>query len=211
MTVTHTKATYALNRDMPRPFKPAIKKHAKEIGEIAWAWNGLQAQFLSIFSMLVDKTTLTPGINIWHVVLSDKTQRDMLIAVAKARLPDDNPILQEILWTCSKAGELSGYRNAFVHAPIVYMAKGKGYTAVVNPFATQPTQARKFADRTFSATYKHLLSDLIALESYAGAIYFCARSPAHLDLPERPLLFILQDKGMSKARKTKRQKTSQGG
>ncbi len=183
-------STY-ISRTFPRSTQPLIKRHASMIGEIAWAWNSMHSRFLQLFCLLVDKDHDEAGAAIWHSQASDRGQREMLLALAKYRLTGHPDLLTELTWVSKAASDLSGPRNAFVHAPMKFEIDDKDRAVVaVDAQLTTPRYAAKL--NNLSDLYRKVRGDLIAVDVYitAIALEYVARSYVGIQktLPKRPLL-----------------------
>jgi hypothetical protein len=90
---------------------PLTERHARQVGHLVIAWNRLQSSLFHLFSQLVAPTNHELAHGIWHCIQSDKTQREMLVAAAKAALGKDPKMREHVEWIAKKAGELSPYRT----------------------------------------------------------------------------------------------------
>lgn len=85
------------------------------LGRVAHSWNHLQEALGKLFCT-VTKMESAVGLSIWHSVLSDRTQREML----RAALVHNNlkpKITKEIEWILNQTQSLSNRRNDAIHAP----------------------------------------------------------------------------------------------
>ena len=183
------KAKLRTSRRMSITLRPAIKKHATKIGEIAWAWNSLHSQFLYLFMVLADPNDGRVGLTIWHSISSDKGQREMLVDLAKYRLSKKPKLLSSLIWATNNAGELSGLRNAFVHAPVSYkMGPDGNIDAMVHSLTATPKHVIKLGSVDMRKLYRLLRGDLIHLDQYLTGLYFCLTREQLYSLPKRPSL-----------------------
>jgi hypothetical protein len=93
-----------------------FRAHALAVGQLTLAWNSLHEQLGKLF------WTICGGdgeviLSAWHSLISDKSQRDMLRAAAKARFGDGVEVkkILELLELINKASDM---RNAAVHGPM---------------------------------------------------------------------------------------------
>jgi hypothetical protein len=197
------------------PIRPSVKKHAARIGEIAWAWNNVCTNLLAIFAKLLDPKDYRPGISIWTTLQNDKSQRDILIALAKVRLSEDSQILKELIWTCDQIGQLSGYRNAFIHAPIrveITLASLKDAmspdkdTIYVPADLSTDSHFRKLGNVHLETVYLDVLGDLQSINHYISAIFLAHARSDLWTLPDTPSMRVLLKKGLSKNQTRRRGK-----
>lgn len=147
---------------------------------------------LTVFATLIDAKNLHPGVTIWHTLASDKTQREVLVALAKSRLEKNDINLDAITWVCSSATSLSGYRNAFVHAPVHFKENSdKEMQAFVPEVSAPEKYFNKLGGDDITSIYEKLLGDIISLAAYANAIFFVMNAPHVWTLPEKPSLLTL--------------------
>lgn len=75
-------------RRLPSHFTQKVSRHARHIGEIAWAWNSLQANLFQLFHAIVSPKNHALAYGLWHLIQSDKTQREMVLEAARAGVAD---------------------------------------------------------------------------------------------------------------------------
>lgn len=123
-----------LPRKAPAHVRALNRRHAIHIGEIALAWNALQGSLYQIFFALIGDNETAFGL--WHTIQSDKTQRDMLVSTAKARLANRKRLLRNLEWVVQKATVLGTFRNDAIPTPMNFRSGG---------FAADPLVTRKQA------------------------------------------------------------------
>jgi hypothetical protein len=122
---------------------------AKEIGNVTWAWNNLQADLCDLFWLASKIEDPHHSRAIWSAIKSDAGQRDILCALANSHL-DKEPYgphsfkkrqfyhgMRETVWLTNEVGALSAYRNDATHT-----LWGKDYPRINNTsdFASMPNK-----------------------------------------------------------------------
>jgi hypothetical protein len=165
----------------------AIERYARQVGEILYAWNELQSALFGVFWGLTetnDTHSHEIALAIWHSFQSDRAQREMLLAVAEAKLPPRSRAITSIRWLKRATDELAIYRNDAAHTPI-------GTTEPIGPdyFVTRQSVIARFVEKSPETVWRRVRGDLLRLAEFAEAIQFSfgALQP----LPRRPRLLIV--------------------
>jgi hypothetical protein len=116
----------------------AAKEHLLTVGEVVYAANRLHDAFYRVFHIALsleragsnnsEKRFYDHALAIWHVVLSDSSQRDMAIA-AISTIPteiDLSPALRRVKWAKKQADILGGFRNIIAHNSIMFELQIEG-------------------------------------------------------------------------------------
>jgi hypothetical protein len=144
-----------LNADLHRLWR----RHAHQVGEVITAWNDLQAGFFLIFQTLSE--TKNPkssaiALAIWHSIQSDSAQREMMLSVARAALPENSRAYSQIKWLKDRADKLTPFRNDPAHTPIAFMRTDEHGNIAVSPNVfVSNTDLRKYLDRSVSFISGH--------------------------------------------------------
>ncbi len=183
----------------------SIEKHVAYIGEVAWRWNNVCVNLMLVFSHLVDPKDYSIGRSIWLTLQSDKAQREILIALAKARLEHSPRILEEIIWICSQMGRLSGYRNAVIHAPVTVDVdlRYEDHVYVPEEVSSQP-HFGKLGNENLAKVHKDLIRDLLLINQYVTYVFFHHLQPERWSLPRRPVMRVLLTKERPKSQTRRR-------
>ena len=178
-----------VNRRVPGLFQATYRRHAIHVGEIAVAWNALQSGLFQVFWALVSPDNHAVAFGLWHCIQSDKTQREMLLAVAKAALSEGR-MRRNVEWMCAKAELISPHRNDAAHTPIsVYFGSTAGFSVIPNPMSTRTPAYQRLSAEPTDKLWRRVRGDLIALTNYAVTIAAEIREIGPLvPSPRRPRL-----------------------
>jgi hypothetical protein len=200
----------AVQREV-RAAQRALKPYHLALGRVAHEWNHMQEQ-LGLLFCAVSGLNRSMGMGIWHVLRSDRTQRDLLKAanIAAERSLERQHYFpkakDDIEWILAKVNALAEGRNSTIHAPAQHLW---GRTNTVR-------HSRKFAGREVAR--KDLVAEFERQEGSARAIRLLAAEiryvlashmPGYPDKPwpSRPVLPTLKQKssrqGRNRRRKTK--------
>jgi len=101
--------------------------HALAIGKIVMAWNEYQELLAEIFASFFSQGHWGVSLVAWHALNSDRAQREMLRAVALAKLPPDQPETKELKWLLDQTDQMiSDQRNTGTHAPLMSFSDEQG-------------------------------------------------------------------------------------
>lgn len=176
---------------------------ATKVGMLVIEWNDMCETFGSLFAAIMHPRDPISwrAIAVWNSIVSDKTQRDMLQAAAKAWASIDEaqaaaPKLgDDVEWLCGRANSLSDQRNNFVHSPMTFRLVDNVQTAVVPSTFFNHPRASRLEDRD-------LIEDLNKFIEYAERLKLFARNiqasiqfgPTVHPWPDRPGLPALRQK-----------------
>ena len=185
-------------------------KHAHQVGEIITAWNDLQASLFSMFAEVLGVREEL-ALAIWHTVLSDSVQREMLVAAADAKFHHDNSmrILPKIRWLKTTIDKIAKSRNDPAHTPITFASlwtlgnlSAEGNPSVVPDWFTgKRTAVNRLLNNPLEENWRKIRGDLVVLTAYSTALKHFIRTGGSIPLPHRPRLLSLPK---SKPRKRRR-------
>jgi hypothetical protein len=125
------------------------------IGKITLAWNDLHLFVFSIFWRLNGNHALRSKA-IFFAVRADRTQRDMTMALVQQEMTGVPLLQQAAIDALNEIGNLSGRRNAVIHAMWAFEADWDQGTATV--FApSSPKLARKRLGEELDKLYEDLV------------------------------------------------------
>jgi len=164
-----------LSRRLHKTIQSAARRHARQIGEIVLAWNLLQDTLFVLFWVVVTHSRHEEhekALAIWHSFQNDKSQRDMLLATARAdkRLP--KKLLAHLKWIVDRSTDLSVARNIAVHTPVKFASiQGVGVIPIPDAMSGRKQAVAKLRDAPLAATWRRTRGDLIVLADFCSAIY----------------------------------------
>ena len=113
----------------------AFEPYVTAMGQLTLAWNGLHETLAILFSMVMGGGNVGKFLAIWHAIKVDRTQRDILLAAARAdQFPgfESYPrLVPDLEWMCDKAHKVEGARNDALHSPLWGSQRGPGSTLVI--------------------------------------------------------------------------------
>lgn len=201
-----------LSRRIPPGFQAAARKYARQIGEIALAWNHLQdALFTVFFALTTDgsiedrhrKHWLSHGI--WHSFQSDKAQREMLLELAKKHPGVSPAFFERLKWAVDRTAELGAYRNAVVHTPVKYVSWQGEIIANPATSSARTGAVERLKVQPVSGNWRRARGDILVVADYCNALRLLllqgAKRPAW---PNKPALLTLPRKGGTPRKKSRR-------
>jgi hypothetical protein len=158
-----------LSRRRPKEFRVAAGKHARQIGEIALAWNALQHSFFVLFYKILNDYPRAHAI--WHSLKSDRAQREMLLSVAivSDRLPKS--LIGHLAWAVRSATKLSEFRNIVIHTPVMYLDSSGRVLTVPNAVSAKRSTVKRLRIEPIAKRWRLIRGDLIILTDFCHAIY----------------------------------------
>ena len=151
-----------------------VRRHASQTGQIIWGWNFLQSGFLHIFHQLVAPSNHDLALALWHMIQSDKTQREMVLAAATAVLPENSRLLADIDWLVKRSQDLSPYRNDSAHTGISLGGEfHEGRVRMkIHPDqrSGRPPAVARLIDKPVESYWRVVKGDLWVLGRYASSL-----------------------------------------
>jgi hypothetical protein len=195
-----------LSRRIPKSIQFAVRKHARQIGEIALAWNALQDALFVIFWTTATENRdddYSIAYAIWHTFQSDRSQRELLMAVATANAKLPKGLVGHLKWAVDRASELSTFRNDAVHTPVRFIPISGGQPIPIPDEISARKQAVERLRRNPTArTWRLVRGDLIVLADFCNAIYGnIVVSGLSTTWPDRPRLLALPSKVRKRRKK----------
>jgi hypothetical protein len=200
-----------LSRRLHKPIQSAARKHARQIGEIALAWNLLQDALFVLFWVVATQSRHeehSKAHAIWHSFQSDKAQRDMLLATARADQRIPKKLLDHIKWVVECTGKLAPFRNDAIHTPVKFAVFQGGKVVPIPQALSGRIQAvERLKALPLAATWRIVRGDILVLANFCGAIY------AHVVVtglagpwPSRPPLRAIPRKARVSSKKARRRR-----
>jgi hypothetical protein len=158
----------------------AFAPYANEIGLMTRAWNGLHEELGQIFGQIICPANQNIPRAVWHSILSDKAQRDILRAAATAPFAIDEQkypkAKADITWLLDKTQQLSEPRNNAVHAPIMMSLDTQTHEIAVAPniFSGNP-RARKLHGKNLLKQLQWYRAQAQTYRQFALAVWFHLR------------------------------------
>jgi hypothetical protein len=185
----------AIPRSLSGPSRTVMKRHARQTGEVTWAWNLLHAGFFHIFSALVSPSNKKLASAVWHSIQSDKAQREMALASAEAILAPGTRVLANIKWLKQKADLLSPFRNDAAHVLITMgLNERMKFQLWPDPNTSRPAAVERLLRLPVASYWRKVRGDLFSLGVYAAMHADFLRSSSSR-LPPRPRLSSVQLRG----------------
>jgi hypothetical protein len=100
----------------------AFRPYVAALGQIALAWNGLHQSLAMLFCLVMGGGFVGRFLAIWHAIKNDRTQRDVLLAAAKAETgyqsERERRLIDDVEWICKRADSVEEARNNALHSPL---------------------------------------------------------------------------------------------
>ena len=99
----------------------AFQPYATALGQLVFAWNDLHVALAMLFcTIMAGDGFSNPALAVWHGLKSDRSQRDILIAAARAVVLNggSEELAEEVTWICKQADAIEEVRNNAVHSPL---------------------------------------------------------------------------------------------
>jgi hypothetical protein len=163
--------------------------HARALGQAALAWNDLHEWLGFMFASLSARNhgILNGHLLVWNAVASDRSKREMLLAIANYWLRKHPRDFEAVKWLVDKTTALEDDRNNVVHAPI-WSSK---LDNVILPNATWGNaRALKLEKKNpvLLAEYRHVRDTALALRNYAYDLYHALGNDPRFAWPQKPVL-----------------------
>lgn len=209
-----------LTRSQENGLLKDVDRYARQVGQVMWAWNNLQGEYLRLFAALINYRNRERGTAVWHTIISDQAQRDMVEAVAPLVLCEtghQKRALSGILWSLAETRKLAGFRNYAAHVPMEpdYLRR-TGSPVMPHAELARPSAVKTLNSVGYRRLYRLLRSDLLVLAGYVHVVTFELYGIGSTGtLPRRPRLLAsrtfqaaLPRKDPPKALKRKRRRRS---
>src|SRR4051812_33268759 len=85
--------------------RAGLRKHAKLVGEVIWAWNELHLSYAFTFQWALGIDNWARGQAIWTALNNDGAQRDILSAILD--LGHDPTVVKGVKWAIKETGKLA--------------------------------------------------------------------------------------------------------
>lgn len=182
------------------------RAHARQIGEIAIAWNWLHTSCFRIFQILSEAKNprhLNIAHAIWHSLRSDSEQRQLMLNVARHSLLPKSRVYLQIKWLKETADRLASSRNDPVHTPIALLTLGSGKTEIVpDIFYARREAVDRLQKSPLGKNWQKIRGDIRVLSLFASIISRNLED-AQLPLPRKPRMLSLPK---STSRKNRRRR-----
>ena len=180
----------ALLTENPDWLDQALTNHAAKIGYIAMSWSRMQEHLGQLFVYLVSPTSSRRGWAVWHTIVSDLTQRQMLAAVVREVYQDKkDPMRVEIEWILRRVQAILDNRNGAIHVAFQIGVWGDGARMVPIDHTGNP-RAHKMTGRDLAADFEFTTKQIERLGHHAKNLAPFLRpppfQPATGPLPQRP-------------------------
>lgn len=181
----------------PATTKALLRPYITELGYLAAAWNQLQHNLSSLFTLLVAGGKDPIGQAVWHAAESDFVQRKMLrafVEVDQSLLFTQRALLaqqaKEILWILDQIdGNLRHKRNNAIHAPLMTITgvwDGAVRHRVEAHFNPHNPRAKPLRGKNLRDEFKDYAAHANMLSAYAVRIWQALHDPEHAPWPNRP-------------------------
>lgn len=191
MTISIVKANTRITRTRSARESALIRRHARQVGEIMFAWNGLHAALFSVFAAITDPDPQrTAASAAWHKLPSDHARRAELLTAANGNLAQRPDLLANLAWAVARTGDLSPRRNVAAHTPMWMGVVGVERTVFPDLISARGADVATLVQAPISSTWRALRGDLNALAAYSGLIAMQMLWPGAMPktFPKRPKL-----------------------
>ena len=178
-----------------------MKRHARQVGEIVYAWNSAHGALFWVFWTLLGKGQPVAH-GIWHTIQNDSAQLQMLSQLAEKSEAHTISIRKAVVWAVWAMTQLSPYRNNAAHVQMFYH-----YTELLPSDVTSRTNAITRLSQSPVETYwRRLRGDLRAIENYAMDLHISIMMGNARPLTHRPRLQLVPAKSGRSRPKTRPRK-----
>jgi hypothetical protein len=140
--------------------------HAEALGHVSLAWTRLHEIMATLFGLLLRPVPEERAYAIWHSIRNDRSQRDMLSALAHAALPADSEARKAIKWAKDNLLSLENSRNDALHSPYVLVHdEERGPTMVANEL-TGNQRAANLSGRDLGVELESYKKNVTAVADY---------------------------------------------
>jgi len=187
------------------PNSPKIKAHCLKVGEIIYLWNQIHAVIFLSFLKIVGDSHEKSLKYMWDDAGSDNLQRKLVKAYLKG-LPE-HEALEEIIWYLCVIDDLSQYRNAFVHTPMLDSISGGEIMPI--SFASKDKFIKNIQEIHDGKLFTKFKKDLIVLNQFSFDVL--KSFSGNKELPSRPVLQAFPNLPSSKKKRKQRKKVAGDG
>jgi len=217
MASPKAKKREILPRREPAAFDTAVRRHNATVGCLMWHWNRLHAIFAEAFTKTVTPNDSRLGLSVWHAIVADSGQRDMLEAAVQYTEAGHVGLapraFEAIEWLLAVVKKLSKFRNDAAHTP---MSQGLDFEAhefvvVPEPMMSKPQSAIRLGQPQLRKFHALLQGDLIQLYHYGKRALEEMDYPGHGAWPKTPSVQSLQrgEVPLTRSQKDRHQKRLQ--
>jgi len=140
--------------------------HAEALCHVSLAWTRVHEIMAMLFGLLLRPVPEERAYAIWHSIKNDRSQRDMLWALAQASLSADSEIRKAIKWAVEKLLSLENSRNDALHSPYVLVHdEERGPTMVANEL-TGNKRAANLSGRDLGVELESYKKNVAAVADY---------------------------------------------
>lgn len=152
---------------------------ALRLGNVVIAWNTLYESLGGVFALVINGNHASIPLAAWHSLRADRSQREMLDAVAKAAFKKNHLTRERILWLIKKVNSLEDERNKLIHSP---------YIAANGNVLQMKPNAQSGNKKATQLVGKNLVNECAVLEARIDTLTLLARGIArHLQTSDFPL------------------------
>ena len=143
-------------------------RYARQLGEVAFAWNSAHAKLYRLFGVLIADYDWPLADALWHSFQSDSAQRSMFEAALTNR-GSEITISNEkaIFWSISILNQLAAHRNEIVHTDVLFL----GADAVPGE-GVRPSHSERMEALPLKKKWQALCGDLHAIANYLEGVFF---------------------------------------
>lgn len=164
-----------------------VDEHATEIGYVTISWNRLHGILALLYAVISGQVRYYHvALAAWGALISDRSQREMLLAATLVSLPESNPYRKEIKWALGKIHRLEIDRNNTIHAPYVIRYLEDGTQRLEINDVPGNRQARELKGKELRTELQYLRDTTDALADFMLEISKALRSGNVPALPARP-------------------------
>jgi hypothetical protein len=167
-------------------------RHARQIGEVALAWNAAHAKLFQLYVWIAHDGDWPLGAAVWHTLQNDTGQRAMLEAAVRAKADLGQSYRVGILWAASILNGLTTHRNEIVHSEVLFLPN-----SVVPGVAVRPQFEERMTALPVEKKWRLLSGDLHALANYLEIVWFSLWMGMPRPLMRRPRLQFSRSKTAS--------------
>jgi hypothetical protein len=186
---------------------PIFRPYVTALGQLALAWNALHETLALLFCTVMGGGMANQPLAIWHGIKSDRAQRDILMAAARAdcrpAFPGDGGyerMTADLKWLCGEIDRLEDIRNDALHSPLA-ATLGPGIARTVRPMTgLGHVRAQKLAERNLLTEFRYCRDSALILGVFAYELDQ-SLSFAGLAWPDKPALPNRQGPNVTKLRR----------